>query len=185
MSYEGLERFFIEKYESMERERDALRERVLQLEGDLTGAEFGITDLRRKFKAVRGTVCNAGTLKMYMLDNGNVTCDQMREYIALPDEELFAKFRNKSVSYYTILKFERHEFVYTLMVKESRVEWLAFTDGDVDSVLHAVPDDDDDLTRDDWFPAEREDEMVKALCDLLRERMGDAVERWEKENADA
>ena len=183
MSYEGLERFFIEKYESMERERDALRERVFQLEGDLTGAEFGITDLHRKFKAVRGTVCAMCTLKANMLDK-DVTCDQMREYIALPDDELFAKFRNKSVGYYTILKFERHEFAYSLMVKESRVEWLAFTDGNEGSVLHAVPDEDDELTCDDWFPAEREDEMVKALCKLLRERMGEAVERWEEENAD-
>lgn len=185
MSYEGLERFFIEKYESMERERDALRERVLQLEGDLAGAEFGITDLRRKFKAVRGTVCAASTLKGCMLDKG-VTCDQMREYIALTDEELFAKFRNKSVSYYTVLKFERRTFQYTLMVKESRDEWVAFTDGGAGDQLYCVPDeDDDDLIGDDWFPAEREDEMVEALCALLRERMGEAVERWEKENEDA
>ena len=184
MSYEGLERFFIEKYESMEAERDALRERVLQLEGDLTGAEFGITDLRRKFKAVRGTVSNVSTLKSYMLDNGNVTCDQMREYIALPDEELFAKFRNKTISYYTVLKFERKTFQYTLMVKESRDEWVAFTDGGARDQLYAVPEEDDDLTSDDWFPAEREDEMVEALCKLLRERMGVAIERWEKENVD-
>ena len=101
---EGIERFFIEKYNELEKERDALRARVSELDGDLTSKEFGITDLHKRYNAVRGKAASVSTIKSYYVEKAGL--EKARETAKLTDDELFSKFKNKSLSYYTAIDYE-------------------------------------------------------------------------------
>lgn len=176
---EGIERFFIEKYNELEKERDELRERVVQLEADITSEEMGITDLHRKYKAVKGSVISKNTIKSALVDDKE-KLPKVKKYLELTDDEIIAKFINKSVRYYTILEYEEKTFQYTLAVKESREEFLAFTDGCGGDTIRRIYDDEE-ISFNTWLPFEKADELKKMLVDSFRENLEEAIEERERE----
>jgi len=95
--------------------------------------------------------------------------------------ELFDAVEGKCVDYSKCIDYEEHEFQYTLMVKESRAEWVARTDGTKDSYLYEICGSD--FFENIWIDAEHADEFKVWLAQEFRENLREAVEDWEKEKA--
>lgn len=181
MESKTLEQYFLQDYENIKTENERLREKLRELEDN--GHDFGVTDLHRKFQAVRGNTCSKWVIKDYLLKNGKMTPERMREVMALDDEALFNKFRGKRLSYYEAISYEEHEFQYTLYVKESRNEWTAVTDGKVNSDLLNITDREagEDLCEGEWYSIGEADALRTFLAHNLRQLMNNALEEYEQE----
>lgn len=178
MNETTLEQYFIEDYKRLKARNRILEEDLRKYEANAGNHEYGITDLHQKYKAVKGQVISEYYVAS-RLKSGYLKEDEVREWIGLPDEKLFGKVNGKTADYTTILEFKEHEFQYTLAVKESRTEWIAVSDGNRDSRLIEI--DDGDFCENTWFSAERLDEFKAWLLDLLRENLGEGLERYEQE----
>lgn len=180
MESKTLEQYFLQDYENTKAENERLRERLRELEDH--GHDFGVTDLHRKFQAVKGSTCSSWVIGN-CLKKGSMTPDIVRMAMALDDEALFNKYKNKSFNYCTIISYEEHEFQYTLYVRESRDEWTAVTDGTIGSSLKEINDRKlgEDLCEDEWYPIEEADAIKAFLAQGLRELMEEALEEYERE----
>lgn len=179
MDIRTLEQYFLEDYERMKAENKDMTKRLAELER----GEFGITDLHRKLQAVKGSTCSRWVIKDYLLKNGKMTPERMREVMALGDEALFKKFKEKRLNYYEAIKYEEHEFQYTLRIKESRDEWTAVTDGKENSDLLKVTPRKlgEDLCEDEWYPIEEAEALRTSLAQNLRETMEEALDEYEED----
>lgn len=181
MESRTLEQYFLQDYEETKVENERLRERLRELEDH--GHDFGVTDLHRKFQAVKGSTCSRWVIKDYLLKNGKMTPEKTRETMALDDEALFRKFNGKSLNYYSAISYEEHEFQYTLHIKESRDEWTAVTDGKNNSNLLKITPRElgEDLCEDEWYPIEEAEAIKAFLAQNLRETMEEALDEYERE----
>jgi hypothetical protein len=181
MESKTLEQYFLQDYEVVKDENERLKNRLRKLEDG--GHDFGITDLHRKFQAVRGSTCSRWVIRDYLLKNGKMTPEKMREVMALDDETLFVKFRDRTLGYYEAIKYEEHEFQYTLYVKESRDEWTAVTDGKINSGLLKITDreEEEDLCEDEWYPIWEAEYVKEFLAQNLRKLMEEALDEYERE----
>lgn len=184
MESRTLEQYFLQDYEETKAENERLRERLRELEDE--GLDFGVTDLHRKFQAVKGSTCSRWVIKDYLLKNGKMTPEKMRETMALDDETLFRKFNGKTLNYYSAINYEEHEFQYTLHIKESRDEWTAVTDGEKNNHLMEITSRElgEDLCEDEWYPIEEAEAIKKFLAQNLRDLMEEALEEYEREQAE-
>lgn len=184
MNVTTLEQYFLQDYETMRADNECLRERVRELE---VGEEYGITDSHQKFQAVKGSTCSRWAIKdhlqRYAVLGGP---ERMRETMALDDEALFNKYDGKTISYCSAISYEEHEFQYTLHIKESRDEWTAVTDGKENSnLLKITPrEPGEDLTEDEWYPIEEAEALKTFLARNLRETMEEALDEYEREQAE-
>lgn len=180
MNESTLEQYFIEDYKRLKAENESLKLDLARYEADAGNHEYGITDLHRRSKAVKGSV-----IRQYYvtsrLKGGYIDADAVRKWLALPDDELFAKLRGKMADFTKILDYEEHEFQYTLMVKESRTEWVAVSDGNEGSDLVRL--DGDEFCEDKWFGADRADELKAWLLGCLRESLEKGLGEYEKKGA--
>lgn len=183
MNVTTLEQYFLQDYETMKADNERLREMVRELEA---GAEYGVTDSHQKFQAVRGSTCSRWVIKDHLLKNGKMTPERMREVMALDDEALFNKYNGKTISYCIAISYEEHEFQYTLHIKESRDEWTAVTDGKENSDLLKVTPRElgEDLTEDEWYPIEEAEALKTFLARNLRETMEEALDEYERKQAE-
>lgn len=181
MESRTLEQYFLQDYEMTKVENERLRERLRELED--VGHDFGVTDLHRKFQAVKGSTCSRWVIKDYLLKNGKMTPERMREVMALDDEALFRKFNGKTLNYYEAISYEEHEFQYTLFIKESRDEWTAVTDGKKGSHLLEIRPRKmgEDLCEDKWYPIGEADAVKAFLAQNFRELMEEALDEYERE----
>lgn len=184
MESKTLEQYFLQDYEETKAENEHLREKLRELEGN--EHDFGVTDLHRKFQAVKGSTCSRWVIKDYLLKNEKMTPEKMRETMTLDDRALFDKFKGKTLNYYSAISYEEHEFQYVLHIKESRAEWTAVTDGkEGSSLLRIAPRElGEDLTEDEWYPIEEADSMKTFLAQNLREMMEEALEEYEREQSE-
>lgn len=176
-----MEQYFIEDYKRLKEKNEALTEELHRYEANAGNHEYGITDLHQRRKAVKGSVIDDYYVKS-RIAGGYLKVDEVREWLGLPDDELFEKTNGKMVDYTRILDFEEHEFQYTLMVKESRVEWVAVSDGKVNSSLIKI--DDGEFCEGTWFGVEREAEFKAWLLGCLRDELEEGLERYEAEQAE-
>lgn len=183
MNVTTLEQYFLQDYETTKADNECLRERVRELEA---GEEYGVTDSHQKFQAVRGSTCSRLVIKDHLLKNGKMTPERMREVMALDDGALFNKYNGKTISYCSAISYEEHEFQYTLHIKESRDEWTAVTDGKENSnLLKVTPrEPGEDLTEDEWYPIEEAEALKTFLARNLRETMEEALDEYEREQAE-
>lgn len=183
MNVTTLEQFFLQDYEILRSENERLRDLVRELE---VGEEYGITDSHQKFRAVKGSTCSRWVIKDHLLKNGSMTPERMRETMALDDEALFGKYNGKTIGYCSAISYEEHEFQYTLHIKESRDEWTAVTDGKENSnLLKVTPrEPGEDLTEDEWYPIEEAEALKTFLARNLRETMEEALDEYEREQAE-
>lgn len=172
MNETTLEQYFIEDYKRLKITNEELTKELHKYEAEADNHGYGITDLHRKYKAVKGSVISDWYVKS-RLDGGYLTEGEVGKFLEMSDDELFEKANGKSVNYMTILEIEEHEFQYTLMVKESRVEWVAVSDGKKGSALIEI--DDGELCEGTWFSAERKDELKAWLLECLRENLEDGL----------
>ena len=178
MNETTLEQYFIEDYKRLKSRNEILAEELRKYEMNAGNHEYGITDLHQRCKAVRGQVISSYYVNNRLKD-GYLKEDKVREWVELPDAELFGEVNGKTAQYTTILEFKEHEFQYTLAVKESRTEWIAVSDGKRDSSLIEL--EKGDFCENTWFSAERGDEFKSWLLDLLRDELGEGLERYESE----
>ena len=178
MNETTLEQYFIEDYKRLKSRNEILAEELRKYEANADNHEYGITDLHQRYKAVRGQVIS-GYYVANLLERGYLEEDEVRKWVELSDESLFGEVNGKIANYMTILEFKEHEFQYTLAVKESRTEWIAVSDGKRDSSLIEIADGE--FYENTWFSAERLDEFKAWLLDLLRENLGEGLERYERE----
>ena len=183
MNVTTLEQYFLQDYETMKADNERLREMVRELEA---GEEYGVTDSHQKFQAVRGSTCSRWVIKDHLLKNGKMAPERRREVMALDDEALFNKYNGKTISYCSAISYEEHEFQYTLHIKESRDEWTAVTDGKENSnLLKVTPrEPGEDLTEDEWYPIEEAEALKTFLARNLRETMEEALDEYEREQAE-
>lgn len=184
MENRTLEQYFLQDYEETKAENERLQERLREMEDH--GHDFGVTDLHRKFQAVKGSTCSRWVIKDYLLKNGKMTPERMREVMAMDDDTLFRKYNGKTLGYYGAISYEEHEFQYTLHIKESRNDWMAVTDGEKGSHLMEVEPRElgEDLCEDMWYPIEEADAVKEFLAQNFRELMEEALEEYEREQAE-
>lgn len=175
-----LEQYFIEDYKRLKAENDDIKAKLAAFEANAGNHEYGITDLHQRFKAIRGSVIESYYVRARLKD-GKLKPEAVRSWIELDDESLFAKTNGKSADYTRILDYEEHEFQYTLMVKESRTEWVAVSDGNKNSKLETIYDGD--FSEGDWYDAARSDDFKRFLAQELRCNLREGLADWEKEQA--
>lgn len=181
MNETTLEQYFIEDYKRLKAENDELKSKLAVFEANAGNHEYGITDLHQRFNAVKGSVASAYHIRVYGFKNGNLKPDTAKQWLELADAELFDAVEGKYVDYSKLITYEEHEFQYTLMVKESRTEWVARTDGTKNSVLYRIGGND--FCEGTWIEAEHAEEFKAWLANEFRENVRDAIADWEKEQA--
>ena len=174
-----LEQYFIEDYVRLKGENDSLKADLARYEANAGNHEYGITDLHQRSKAVKGEVISAWYVEMRLSD-GALKRDKVEEWLGMDDGQLFDEAKGESAGYTTILGFEEHEFQYTLMVKESRVEWAAVCDGHVGSSLIEL--EKGECCEDTWFAADRSEELKEWLVYRLRENLGKGLAAYRGTN---
>lgn len=182
MNETTLEQYFIEDYKRLKEENDELKARVSQYEANAVNREYGITDLHQRCQAVRGSSTSSYYLKKE-LRGGHATVDEWEEWLTLGDAELFEKLKNadlKCTYSEPYIRFEEHEFQYTLFVKESRTEWTAFSDGKEDSRLMKVSDD---VCMEKWVRASLKDQLIGVIISCIREDMQEAIDDYKDDLA--
>jgi len=175
MNETTLEQYFIEDYKRLKEENREIADELRAYEANAGNHEYGITDLHHRSKAVKGSVISDYYVKNRLRD-GYLKEDVVREWIDLPDDQLFDEVNGAKADYTTILEFDEHEFQYTLMVKESRTEWVAVSDGKVDSRLIKI--DDGEFCENTWFSGERKDEFKAWLLAYLRENLEEGLKTY-------
>lgn len=181
MNETTLEQYFIEDYKRLKEKVDELSVKLMAYEANAGNHEYGITDLHQRCKAVRGRVISSYYVSIRLKD-GYLKEDKVREWVDLPDAELFGEVNGKMANYTTILEFEEHEFQYTLAVKESRTEWIAVSDGKRGSSLIELAKGD--FCESTWFSAECGDEFKAWLLECLRDELKDGLKQYENEKED-
>lgn len=178
MSENTLEGWFLRDYERLKDENERLKEQMAAYEAKMDG--YGITDLRRRTKAVMCEVTSAWTFSEYLLENGRYTVRQVEDFIAEDDAELVERFDGMTFGYYTAASIRETEFQYTLRIHETRTDWIGVTDGKKESKIIALADPDGGFCTGTWFPAECRDAMVPFVAGLLRDVLKDAIARYKK-----
>lgn len=173
-----LEQYFIEDYQRLKVENDKFKTRLAAFEANAGNHEYGITDLHHKTEAVKGGVISSYYVRNRLRD-GDVKKETVESWLLLDDDALFEEVKNKSVDYNTVLKWEEHEFQYTLFVKESRVEWVAVCDGNRDSDLETI--NEGQFDENEWFAIDRKDEFKAWLLGELRYNLKAGLGDYEKE----
>lgn len=173
-----LEQYFIEDYKRLKVESDEFKTRLAAFEANAGNHEYGITDLHQRTKAVRGEVISSYYVRCRLRD-GKLKEADARGWLELDDEALFERVAGRSVDYTTILKYEEHEFQYTLFVKESRVEWVAVSDGKKNSDLLEINGGEFDESS--WFAIDRAEEFKAWLVGELRISLREGLEEYEQE----
>lgn len=172
-----LEQYFIEDYRRLKAENDQLKSELARFQANAGNHEYGITDLHQRTAAVKGSVISDYYVTS-RIEGGYLKPDEVRRLIEMDDAQLFDAVKGKRADYTPILEYEEHEFQYTLMVKESRTEWVAVSDGNRNSNL--VDMKESEFCENTWFPAERKDEFKAWLLDILRDELREGLARWEK-----
>lgn len=180
MNESTLEQYFIEDYKRLKAENESLKLDLARYEANAGNHEYGITDLHQRSKAVKGSVISAWYVERRLCD-GVLKADDVRAWLLLADDELLEKLNGREANYTAILRYEEHEFQYTLMVKESRAEWVAVSDGKEGSNLIRL--DDDGFCENTWFGADRADEFKAWVLGCLRESLEEGLETYEEEQA--
>lgn len=178
MSENTLESWFLRDYERLKDENAALKEQVAAYEAKMNG--YGIIDMHQKTKAVMCEVTSAWVFSEYLLENGKYTVSQVEDFIAECDAELFDRFDGMTLGYYTAASIRETEFQYTLRIHETRTDWIGVVDGKEGDSIIMLADPDDGICTGVWFPAECRDAMVPVVAGLLRDRLNDAIARYEK-----
>ena len=177
-----LEQYFIEDYKQLKAENDKLKSELAQFQANAGNHEYGITDLHQRAAAVKGSVISDYYVTS-RIENGYLKPDEVRGWIEMDDAQLFGAVNGKRADYTTILEYTEHEFQYTLMVKESRTEWVAVCDGNRNSSL--IEMNTGEFCENEWVPAERKDEFKAWLLELLRDELREGLARWEKKQGEA
>ena len=171
---ETLEQYFIDDYIKMREENSQLREQVRELELRATDYGYGITDLHRKVKTVRAEVAS-GYYFRHDVEDGNLSKHDVDRLLGIDDDErLFGEcvdMRLKSGYNVFFIKWEEQTFQYLLMVKESRTEFAAITDGKPDSQL--IKFDPECVELDTWVDASNADELKRLAAQTLRDELGE------------
>ena len=172
-----LERYFIDDYSRLKADNERLKAELMQFQANAGNHEYGITDLHQRAKAVKGSVISEYYV-LSRIEGGYLKPDEVRGWLEMDDAQLFGAVNGRTADYTTILEYTEHEFQYTLMVKESRTEWVAVSDGKKNSNLICM--EGTEFYENEWFPAERKEEFKSWLLETLRERLQEGLERWEK-----
>ena len=178
MNATTLESYFIEDYKHQKDENAELKARLAAFEANAANHEYGISDLQHKTEAVKGGVISSYYVRNRLRD-GDVKKETVESWLLLDDDALFEEVKNKSVDYNTVLKWEEHEFQYTLFVKESRVEWVAVCDGNRGSNLQTI--NEGQFDENEWFAIDRKDEFKAWLLGELRYNLKAGLDDYEKE----
>ena len=182
MNESTLEQYFIEDYKRLKEENSELKARISQYEANAGNHEYGITDLHQRYQAVRGSSTSSYYLRNELRD-GHAKVSEWEEWLTLRDAELFEKLEgvNLKCTYSEpYIRFEEHEFQYTLFVKESRTEWTAFSDGKQDSQLIKVSDD---VCLGEWVRESLKDQLIGVIMSNLRENIQEAIDDYKEKHA--
>lgn len=169
-----LEGFFLADYERLRNENDELKAKLGEV--SVTPEEYGCFDLRKPFDGIKLTVESSYRLKD---SDYGYTSEMLEKALEMDDDEFWAWCltlkRGRSYCSSYPIGFEQHRYQYTLRFRETRSDMTLVTDGENESILLVISDEEGEDCLNCWQSADRLDYVREQAVSLVKHRIKEAI----------